>query len=165
MGEDLSLKGRDAVRTAMQWNHEPGGGFSAAPPETFARPIVSGGPVGYEQLNVEDQERDRESMLGRIEQMIRARKHCPHFGWGRCRVVPTNQPGTFAHAVTWEGQMVLAVHNLADREMEVRLDWGEEKPDRLTTLISDGADGEVDVGPETVRMSPYGYRWFRAQLA
>ena len=165
MGEDLMLKGRDAVRTAMQWNHEPGGGFSSAPPETFSRPIVSGGPFGYEQLNVEDQERDRESMLSRIEQMIRARKHCPHFGWGRCRVVPTNQPATFAHAVTWDGQMVLAVHNLADREAEVRLDWGEEKPDRLTTLISDGADGQVDAGPETVRMRPYGYRWFRVQLA
>jgi maltose alpha-D-glucosyltransferase/alpha-amylase len=31
MGDDLSLKGRDSVRTVMQWNDHPSAGFSNAP--------------------------------------------------------------------------------------------------------------------------------------
>ena len=31
MGDDLSLKERDAIRTPMQWSGAPNGGFSTAP--------------------------------------------------------------------------------------------------------------------------------------
>src|SRR4051794_22664078 len=63
MGDDLSLPERNAIRTPMQWSHEPGAGFSTAPVEELVRPVVRGGPYGHERVNVEAQRRDPGSML------------------------------------------------------------------------------------------------------
>src|SRR5688572_27661987 len=61
MGDDLSLKERDAVRTPMQWSDAPQAGFSTA--AKLVHPVVSKGPFSYEQLNVEAQRRDPGSLL------------------------------------------------------------------------------------------------------
>ena len=58
MGEDLSLKERNTVRTPMQWSAEENGGFSTAPPEQQIRPIVHEGGFAYEHVNVAAQRRD-----------------------------------------------------------------------------------------------------------
>ena len=162
MGDDLSQPGRDAVRTPMQWtNEEANAGFSNAPPEKLTRPLIRGGPFGYEKVNVEVQERDRESLLGRIEQMARARKHCPEIGWGGCEVIETGEPSVFAHALTWEGQTLVAVHNLADKPVEFSLKWDGWGKRPLHPLIGDEEGEELDAR-ERIRLNPYGYRWIRA---
>src|SRR5258706_14339473 len=50
MGDDLSLAGRQAIRTPMQWSANRGAGFSKAPEPV--RPVVSGGDFGYHRVNV-----------------------------------------------------------------------------------------------------------------
>ena len=81
MGDDLRLHERDAVRTPMQWSAEPHGGFSTARRSRSCR--SSRGPYGYEQVNVEAQRRDPNSLLNWIERMIRMRKECPGDRLGR----------------------------------------------------------------------------------
>jgi maltose alpha-D-glucosyltransferase/alpha-amylase len=46
MGEDLSLDGRDAVRTPMHWDDTPNAGFSSAEPDALFRPVVMTGKFG-----------------------------------------------------------------------------------------------------------------------
>lgn len=163
MGDDLSLPGREAVRTPMQWsNEEVNAGFSTAPREKLTRPIIREGPFDFRKINVEAQERDRGSLLGRIEQMARARKNCPEVGWGTCEVIETDEPAVFAHAMSWHGQALVALHNLADRAVEFPLSWNGWGERMLHPLIGD--DG-YEHGPdphERVRLNPYGYRWIRA---
>ena len=65
MGEDLSLKGRDAIRTPMQWSYQPNGGFSTAEPEKLVRPVVDKGEFGYEKVNVTAQ-RKRPPVAARL---------------------------------------------------------------------------------------------------
>ncbi len=48
MGEDLSLEGRDAVRTLMQWSATPNGGFSTAPESELIRPTIREGDYGFD---------------------------------------------------------------------------------------------------------------------
>ena len=162
MGDDLSLPGRDAVRTAMQWTHEEANaGFSEAPPQRLARPVIRDGPFGFEKVNVEVQERDRESLLSRIEQMARARKNCPEVGWGTCEVIETGEPSVLAHAITWDGQTLVALHNLADRAVEFSMKWDGWGRRTLHPLLGD--DGVSEFDPRArVRLNPYGYRWIRA---
>jgi len=51
MGEDLSLPERNCARTPMQWSNEPHGGFTKnAQP---AVPVLSGGPYGFEHINLD----------------------------------------------------------------------------------------------------------------
>ena len=40
MGEDLSLDGREAIRTPMQWDDTANAGFSAAAPDALFRPVA-----------------------------------------------------------------------------------------------------------------------------
>ncbi|HEV2292211.1 MAG TPA: alpha-amylase family protein [Tepidisphaeraceae bacterium] len=163
MGEDLSLPGRESVRTPMQWSSEEiNAGFSVAPSEKLARPMIRDGPFGFQKVNVEAQERDRGSLLSRIEQMTRARKHCPEIGWGRCEVIKTQDPSVFAHAVTWQGQTLLAAHNLSDRPAEFSLNWEGLGKRALHPLISDDGHEDAVKLHGQVRLNPYGYRWVRA---
>lgn len=74
---------RPAV-SALDDPPQPGAGFSApeVDPATFHAPLVSGGPFGYQQVNVADQRRDDHSLLNRMERMVRTRKESPEFGFG-----------------------------------------------------------------------------------
>ena len=52
MGEDLSLPGRQSIRTPMQWSHQPNAGFSPADPDKLVQPVIDSGDFGYERVNV-----------------------------------------------------------------------------------------------------------------
>jgi maltose alpha-D-glucosyltransferase / alpha-amylase len=53
MGEDLSLQGRWAVRTPMQWSGGRNAGFSTASSARLIRRPVSKGKFNYRRVNVE----------------------------------------------------------------------------------------------------------------
>src|SRR5439155_13552532 len=61
MGEDLSLPGRQAIRTPMQWSSRRHAGFTRA--DEPVRPVVSGGGYGYARVNVSEQRRHADSLL------------------------------------------------------------------------------------------------------
>ena len=77
MGEDLSLPGREAIRTPMQWSYQPNGGFSTADPEKLVRPVIDKGEFGYEKVNVTAQRHDPRSLLAWFERMIRTLREAP----------------------------------------------------------------------------------------
>jgi maltose alpha-D-glucosyltransferase / alpha-amylase len=160
MGDDLSLPERDAIRTPMQWSGERNAGFSAARSSDLVVPVVGRGEFGYRRVNVADQRRDQSSLLNWFVRMIRARKECPEFGIGSCRVIPSGSPRVLVLVSEAATGTALAVHNLSDRPDPVRLELDPRW--RLEEWFADGeyqdeerrAEGNVDVGP-------YGYRWFR----
>jgi len=156
MGENLRLKQRAAIRTPMQWSSEANAGFSQA--EKLVRPVVSDGTFAYEHVNVEQQQRDPESLLRWIERMIQLRKQCPEIGWGDWRIVPTGARSVLALAYEWRSNMIVCVHNLAAEPREARLRLGGGV---LANLIE---VEEIESGPAGVHRVPleaYGYRWFR----
>lgn len=161
MGEDLSLPERIAVRTPMQWSAEENGGFSTASPDRLIRPVIKDGEFGYERLNVTVQSRDPDSLLNRMQQIIRARRGAPEFGWGEFRLIEVDTPAVMAHRCDWRGNAVLALHNLSRQRCEVTLKLGPQQFKELTDILSDGEYPAL--GPEDRRMplSGYGYRWLR----
>jgi maltose alpha-D-glucosyltransferase/alpha-amylase len=156
MGEDLRLADRRAVRTPMQWSAERNAGFSAG--DSPVRPLVSRGPFAYETINVEEQQRDPDSLLRWMTGMIRLRKQCPEVGWGDWRIVPTGSRNVLAIAYTWRGNTIVTLHNLAQEAREVKLKLGGGV---LTNL------GEVEDiraardGAHRITLDAYGYRWLR----
>jgi maltose alpha-D-glucosyltransferase/alpha-amylase len=161
MGDDLSLPERESVRTVMQWSTEMNGGFSTAPPDRLARRTVSGGPFGFKAgIDVEDQQRDPDSLLHWMERLIRTRKQCPEIGWGDWAILETGDPAVFAHRCTWKGGTVVTLHNLADRPATVRLDLREQGQEKLVELLGDQPYKLVGLDEE-IALEPYGYRWFR----
>ena len=163
MGDDLSLQGRMAVRTPMQWSGRANAGFSPAAGSDLVRPVTDG-PFGYEEVNVAKQRRDPDSLLTWMERALRTRKECPEFGWGRWEVLGTDVPAVFAHRCDWLDSTVIAVHNFSGQPANVRLDGGEGvKGEELVDVFGDREYDPLDPGDPTLHIAGYGYRWMRAQ--
>ncbi len=161
MGDDLALPERECARTPMQWSDEPHGGFTTA--ARPARPVISGGPYGYEHLNVAAQRRDPNSLLNWLERMCRMRKEVPEIGWGRFEVLPMRHPAVLAVRYEWRNNAALFVHNLADEPIEVRLPAQQShgRGGVLVNLLSEDHSRAGPRGHYDVLLERYGYRWFR----
>ena len=161
MGEDLSQKGRDAVRTTMQWSSEANGAFSSRDVEALVRPIISEGKWGYKQRNVTEQRRDRDSFLSWMTRAIHQRLDTPEFGEGEPHVIDTGDPRVFAHRAQKGERFALAVHNLCGEPVEVDLELDDEDRRHLLELFSDNEYERWELDDELLPLEPYGYRWFR----
>ena len=160
MGDDLRLPERNAARTPMQWSTEPQGGFTKAPKAEV--PVISGGPFGFEHVNVSGQRGDPDSLLNWTERMIRMRKEAPEIGWGDYVVLKTGDPAVLAIKYMWRNTAVVVVHNFAERPLEIVLDVGE--PDEgaiLTNLLHDDHSRTDDKGRHRIVLEAYAYRWYR----
>ena len=161
LGDDLSQPERNSVRTPMQWTGEPNGGFSTAPRRRLVRPVVEGGPYGYQAVNVLWSQRDPNSILNHVERLIRTYKQLPALGRGAWSVCDTDQPSVLAHRCDWEGEAVLVLHNLGESPCQARL-TDKVEPPRLVEVLSDGS-GYVSIDDPTkpILLEGYGFRWFR----
>jgi maltose alpha-D-glucosyltransferase/alpha-amylase len=161
MGDDLSLVGRNAVRTPMQWSEAENAGFSAASWKALARPVISEGEFGYEKVNVAAQRTDPDSLFSWMKHLIQTRRQCPEFGWGALTTVSTGDEAVFAHRCEWRGGHVMAVHNLSEEARTVRIDLGHQRHGTFTPLLGN-ARFEVD-GDNVLRveLEPYGHQWLR----
>jgi maltose alpha-D-glucosyltransferase/alpha-amylase len=162
MGENLAAKGREAVRTPMQWSDGPGAGFSTADPSTFPEPLVEGefGPIA---VNVAAQRRDPHSLLSWFERLIRRRRETPEFGFGTWRLIHSGVPAVLTHRCDWQDSTVVAVHNFSAEpcRIEVPLD----DIDGLVAVddLLDGDPAEVGDGTLDLTIEGYGYRWLQVR--
>jgi maltose alpha-D-glucosyltransferase/alpha-amylase len=160
MGDDLSLSGRDAVRTAMQWSKDSNAGFSATMTGALAAPVITEGPYGYTRINVADQLSDPESLLGWMKRLIRMRRQCPEWGSGACSILDTDEPGVFAHRTEVKDSTLVALHNLTDKSCSVRIPHDGES--RYVPLWGNGRC-QAGHGSATFDLEPYGYVWYRVE--
>ena len=161
MGDDLSLKERDAIRTPMQWSDGPNAGFSTAPADRLARPVVTGGDFGYERVNVTRQRSDPASLLSWMESMLRSLRECPEFGTGTCQPLETGAPSVLAMRYDAPGGAVLAVTNLADRPCAVDLGAQPGQEGDPVEVFADRDYARPGRQLRGLELDGYGYRWIR----
>jgi maltose alpha-D-glucosyltransferase / alpha-amylase len=161
MGDDLRLSERQCARTPMQWSTEPHGGFTSS--EKPLMPVITGGPYGFEHVNVAEQRRDPNSLLNWMERVIRMRKEVPEIGWGDYAIVRTGTPAVFAMRYDWRNNSALFVHNLSPIPREIRFETGIPDSDgkRLVNLLSNDHSMAEESGKHCILLEPYGYRWYR----
>jgi maltose alpha-D-glucosyltransferase/alpha-amylase len=158
MGDSLRLRERLAIRTPMQWSGAPNAGFTTA--ERPVTPLVTGGPYGYEKVNVEAQLRDPGSLLRWITAMIRLRKECPEIGWGTSKVLPSGRREVLAMLHTWRGTGIVCVHNLAPESVRARVALDAPTAE-LTALLDHEPSSPGARGVHQLDLEPYAYRWYR----
>jgi maltose alpha-D-glucosyltransferase/alpha-amylase len=164
MGEDLDLHEREAIRTPMQWSAEANGGFSSAPRRRLVRPVIADGEYRFERVNVAAQRLDDSSLLNWTERAIRTRKECPEFGWGTLQFLETDHPSVLAHACTWRGGTVIAIHNFSRASCAVNVKWPRGIGE-LIHLFGRGVRQPQPASTQTVDLDGYDYRWLRVQPA
>ncbi|MFD6678064.1 alpha-amylase family protein [Micromonospora parva] len=161
MGEDLSLPGREAIRTPMQWSFQPNAGFSTADPEKLVRPVIDKGEFGYQNVNVTAQRGDPRSLLGWFERMIRTLREAPEIGSGSTTHIDVAMPpGVLAHRADGPTGTMVFLHNLGTDDVELDLSSLEPEADQPIDVLADRGYGELGkLG--AVKVSGHGYRWIR----
>jgi maltose alpha-D-glucosyltransferase/alpha-amylase len=160
LGDDQRVPGRGAVRVAMQWTPGPHAGFTAGDP---AVPLVTDGPFGPDRVNVATERRAPESLLNWMERAIRARKELPELGWGTWRVLDTDHPAVLALRRDWQGQGVLALHNLGREPVKVGVELGDdvEAGRPMAELLGGNRHHEPATSGQPLALGGFGYRWLR----
>jgi maltose alpha-D-glucosyltransferase/alpha-amylase len=144
----------------MQWEDIPGAGFSTADESTFPNPLVRG-DHGPSKVNVAAQRDDPDSLLNWFERLIRRRRETHELALGTYRAVHTEPTSVFAHRCDWDGETVIAVHNLAEEVVDLRLPIDDvDDPVAVDDLLR---GGRIEVRDATLelRLERYAYRWFR----
>jgi len=159
MGDDLSLPGRQAIRTPMQWSSAAGAGFSAAP--ELVRPVISRGNYRYHKVNVTDQRGDPDSLLIWFERMIRTLRESPEVGTGSCQHVDVPlPPGVLAHRADAASGCMLFLHNLGTQPAVVDLGHLAAEADHPNDVFTD-REYEPVGKLDALEIDGYGYRWIR----
>lgn len=158
MGEDLSLKGRNAVRTPMQWTSEQNGGFSKAAEKELITQVISEGDYGYPRLNVLDAQGDPQSLLNWIQRLISIRKQCPEIGTGELQLINSHQASLFIHHFQSEHGDLWFAHNFSEQEVSFHYNDYREASQRWVHLIG---SRELDM-QETIILEPFAFHWWRS---
>jgi maltose alpha-D-glucosyltransferase/alpha-amylase len=159
MGDDLSLEGRTAVRTPMQWANEENAGFSSAGADELVEPVIDDDEFGYESVNVTDQRFESGSLLNWLESLSHMRLEHPEIGWGECDILDVATHAVFAHRVDWDGRSLVFFHNLTGEEQTAAVELEEGEDARVIPIFGD-QEYDVDGGTVEVDLDPYGYHWF-----
>lgn len=110
--EILRQRSRDNGRTPMQWNGGNYAGFSEKEPWIKS-------PENYSYINVESEEQDADSVLNYYKKLVKLRKEYRVIREGSVEFLCTGQPEIFAYRRTLEGQELLVVNNLTEKEEEL----------------------------------------------
>ena len=163
MGDLLSLTGRDAIRTPMQWAPGPRAGFSTAQPKDFVRPLARRGGGSGPRPAVSAQQRDPESLLRWFEEMIHTLRECPEVGTGSVTVLdPGLPPSVLAHRFDAATGSLLLLHNLDQHQVTVDLSTAEGlRGVTPREVFADTAYAAPTAALDELPVGPYGYRWLR----
>ena len=104
----FSELGRDNARTPMQWNSRFCAGFSSAPP------WISLG-YSWRAVNVEQEEKDENSVLHFYRDILAFRKGNPLIRYGTFELLCADDPHIFAYVRTYQGKRLLVICNFSEK--------------------------------------------------
>lgn len=159
MGDNIWLEDRNGVRTPMQWDSSPNGGFSAAS-ETYA-PVIEDDIFGYQKVNVHDQRSDPMSFFNAIKHMIRVRKKYQAFGLGTFTFCLPNNEAVLAYWREYETEKILCVFNLSDETQSAVFDLPSEMGKTPLNVLSGDSLPKIAQAELSLTLDPYGYIWLK----
>ncbi len=157
MGDDLSQKGRESVRTVMQWSDAENGGFSTAPREQIVKPVIDNEQCGFKKINVLASQKDPDSFYNWILRLISIRKQCPAIGMGVMNIIETTHKKLLVHTYKHGEDQVLMLHNFSSEKIVVTVEELGMQDFRLADLLVEDIQQETN----KLELQGKGYRWLR----
>jgi maltose alpha-D-glucosyltransferase / alpha-amylase len=151
MGDNIDLPDRNGVRTPMQWDASPNGGFTTGEPYTQ----LIKGELGYQHVNVASELADQNSLFHSISRMVNIRKEHTAFGRGVMDWVETDNPSLAVYTRSYEDETLLIINNLSDQEQTVSL------PAAYQTWYVDLISNSQPQISASLTVQPYAYLWLK----
>jgi maltose alpha-D-glucosyltransferase/alpha-amylase len=162
MGENLDLPGRQAIRTPMQWDDGPVGGFSTSDRLGLASMVSVRGRYGSKRVNARSQQQDPESLLCWFQRLIGTLRECPEIGVGQCTVVEAALPrSVLAHRMDAPEGSILLLHNLGPDPVTLDIGKLDGMRGRPFDVLADSTYPRPTARLTNVALSGWGYRWIR----
>jgi maltose alpha-D-glucosyltransferase/alpha-amylase len=163
MGENLEVPGRMSVRTPMQWDAGPLGGFAPGEDASrLVRPLPQGPYAPSAGVNVVDQRNHGDSLLAWVRSLAGHYRDCPELAWGEVSLVDDVPDAVLALRADRDGGTVLVTHNLGDEPVDVRVPLPDEAAGTRVVGLLDGRDGQpVEDGGVSLQLERYGTAWYR----
>lgn len=108
----LGKRSRDNGRTPMQWDKSRHAGFSSADPWI-------GLPEHCSRINVEEEEKDDDSILNYYRKLIALRKELPVIAEGKIRFLFREIPGLIAYLRYTDEEELLVFNNLTEGTIKI----------------------------------------------
>lgn len=158
MGDNIRLRDRNGVRTLMQWSNSKNGGFSSA--EQTIMPVIENEIYGYQRVNVEDEEKDPDSKLNHIRQLMALRKTSQALGSGRLTwLVDGETIPVLAYIRETDRERVIVVQNMTEKVAVFPL---ELEPGRWQAI--NRPDIKMDGGKDAkLTLAPWEFVWLRKE--
>ncbi|WGK63937.1 glycoside hydrolase family 13 protein [Croceiramulus getboli] len=112
--EVLNYSSRENARTPMQWNDSKHAGFTEGTPWKRVND-------NYQEINVEVQEQDPNSILNHFRKMTRLRKENPVLVYGDYALLQKEHPDIYAYTRTLDDAKMLVLLNFTDQESSITL--------------------------------------------
>ena len=144
--ETLAARSRDNSRTPMQWNGEQYGGFSETEPWL---PMSAG---FRNEITVEAQQNDQDSILSFYKKLIAMRKMYPVIAEGEISFLETGTDRVLAYRRKLGEQQIAVFCNLDGEKHTVKVD-GAWRGDPV--LLENYEARQMDPEGETYTMEPY----------
>ena len=111
----VHISGRDNARTPVQWNDTPNAGFTTEDPWLKINP-------NYKSINVESQEKDKNSILNFCRQVIQFRKSHLTLVYGEFLIIQPHHPDIFAYKRWDDDKAYLVLLNFSDHGQLFQVD-------------------------------------------
>ncbi|MGN1401477.1 MAG: alpha-glucosidase [Bacillus sp. (in: firmicutes)] len=141
-GEDLEevmksiwLGGRDNSRTPMQWEASKNAGFTTGTPWMKVNP-------NHDEINVESQLKDEQSVYSFYKKMIEIRKQHEVFVYGDYTLLFPEDEQLFVYKRELDGQRAVVICNFSDHPASLEVDGVLDEGDRLL-LVNNQETGKT----------------------
>ena len=161
MGDNYYLGDRDGVRTPMQWDPGRNAGFSEANPHKLYLPLIIDPEYKFENINVENQLRNSNSLLWWMRRLIKMRKRFKSFGRGKISFLECDNPKAIAFVRAYKNEKILVVANLSRYAQAAAVEMFEIKDLIPVEVFSQNKFPKIGEAPYSFTLSPYGYYWFK----
>jgi alpha-glucosidase len=138
------FKGRDGVRTPMQWDDTENAGFSTNKPWLPVHP-------DYKTHNVSAQTQNPDSVLNYYKKIIKLRRSNPALLKGKYAPVNEDDPNVLAYMREYEGQRILVALNMSGEPQTATYSIGST----ANTLASTAETTQTSVNIKELVLEPY----------
>ncbi len=161
MGDNYYLGDRDGVRTPMQWHPGRNGGFSKANPHKLYLPLIIDPEYKYENINVETQLANSNSLLWWTRRLIKMRTRFKAFSRGEITFLESENSKALAFVRSYKKEKILVVVNLSRYAQAASVEMQSLKDLVPVEVFSQNRFPKIGNEAYNFTLSPYGYYWFK----